>query len=249
MRIIYFYTIISTVIVSLLSFIGILTLAFKEEKTQEITMFLVSLSAGALLGGSFLHLMPEAVNKGGTDLSVWLWLLGGIIIFFILEKIVFWHHCHNPASHKHIHPLGKMSLIGGSLHNFIDGLIIAGAFLANIPLGVATVIAVIAHEIPQEFSDFGILIYSGYSKTKALLFNFLSAIVAIAGAIAGLAIGVQIESFTAYIIPFAAGSFIYIAVADIIPELHKETNFKKSIKQLFGILLGIGIMWSIKIFL
>lgn len=246
---IYFYTILSTVIVSLISFIGVLTLAFKEEMTRKITMFLVSLSAGALLGESFLHLMPEAVNGSGGNLSVWLWVLAGIIIFFILEKIIFWHHCHNPISHKHIHPLGKMNIISGGLHNFIDGMIISGAFLTSIPLGIATTVAIVAHEIPQEFGDFGILIYSGFSKAKALLLNFLSALTAIVGAVAGLAVSAQVENFTAYIIPFAAGGFIYIATADIIPELHKETNFKKSLKQLLGILLGIGIMWGLKIFL
>ena len=211
-------------------------------------MFLVALAAGTLLGESFLHLIPEAAGKAGADFSVWLWLLGGIIVFFILEKIIFWHHCHNPEAREHIHPVGKMNIIGGGLHNFIDGLIIAGAFLVNIPLGIATTIAVIAHEIPQEISDFCILVYSGYSKSKALLLNFLSAVAAVIGAFAGLLIGAQIENFTAYIIPFAAGGFIYIATADIIPELHKEVEIKKSLKQLLSILLGIGIMWGLKIF-
>ncbi len=248
MNTIYFYTILSTIIVSLVSFIGVLTLALKKERLRQMTVLLVSLSAGTLLGESFLHLLPEMTDGTGADFSSWLWLLGGIIIFFILEKIISWHHCHCSASHKYIHPLGKMNIIGGGLHNFIDGLIIAGAFLTSIPLGIATTVAVIVHEIPQEFSDFGILIYAGYSKAKALLFNFLSALVAIAGAVVGLAINAQIENFAVYIIPLAAGGFIYIAIADIIPELHKETDIKKSIKQLLGILLGIGIMWGLKIF-
>ena len=245
---IYFYTILSTVVVSLFSFIGVLTLAFRKENMRKITMFLVALAAGTLLGESFLHLAPEAVNRSGADSSVWLWLLGGIMIFFVLEKIIFWHHCHSPASHEHIHPLGKMNIIGDGLHNFIDGLIVAGAFLVDIPLGVATTVAVIAHEIPQEISDFGILIYSGCTKTKALLFNFLSAMASILGAAIGLIIGTQIANFTACIIPLAAGGFIYIAAADIIPELHKEVETKKSLKQLLSILLGIGIMWGLKIF-
>ncbi len=250
MRIIYFYAVAGAVAVSLFSLIGIITLALQKEKARKkITLFLVSLSAGTLLGESFIHLMPEAVDKTGADMSVWFWLLGGIMMFFVLEKIIFWHHCHNPESHKHIHPIGKMTIIGDGLHNFIDGLIVAGAFLANIPLGIATVITVIAHEIPQKISDFSILLYAGYSKAKALLFNFISALIAIVGAAAGLAINARIESFSVYILPFAAGGFIYIATADIIPELRKETNFKKSIKQLLNILLGIGVMLSLKIFL
>lgn len=242
------YTILSAVIVSLISFIGVLTLSVSKRNLNKITAFLVSLSAGALLGDAFLHLMPEsAETKDG--LSVWLWLLGGIIIFFVLEKIIHWHHCHNPAKHEaeHIHALGKMNLIGDGLHNFLDGLIIAGAFLVSVPLGFATTIAVIAHEIPQEISDFGILLYSGFTKSKALIFNFLSGAIAIIGAAGGLLAGAQIENFVNYIVPFAAGGFIYIAAADIIPELHKEVEIKKSLKQLIGILIGIGIMWGLKI--
>jgi zinc and cadmium transporter len=242
------YTIASAIIVSLLSFIGVFALALNKENLNKVTAFLVSISAGALLGDAFLHLMPEAAeNKDG--LLVWLWLLGGIILFFILEKIIHWHHCHNPAQHEHehVHALGKMNLIGDGLHNFLDGLIIAGAFLVNIPLGIATTIAVIAHEIPQEISDFGILIYSGFSRIKALAFNFFSGAISTVGAIAGLLIGAQIENFVYYIVPFAAGGFIYIAAADIIPELHKEVEIKKSLKQLLGILIGIGIMWGLKI--
>lgn len=248
MNIVSLYAILSAIIVSLLSLIGVLSLALNKENLNKITAFLVSVSAGALLGESFLHLMPEAVESS-PDLSVWAWLLGGIIIFFILEKIIHWHHCHNPAKHEHEHTgtLGKMNLIGDGLHNFLDGLIIAGAFLVNIPLGIATTIAVIAHEIPQEISDFGILIYSGVSKAKALLFNFFSGAISIIGAVAGLLAGARTENFASYIIPFAAGGFIYIAAADIIPELHKEVAIKKSLKQLLGILIGIGVMWGLKI--
>lgn len=249
MNTIYLYTISSAIIISLLSFIGVLTLSFKKENLNKITAFLVSLSAGALLGDAFLHLMPEAVeNQNGT--SIWAWLLFGIIIFFILEKIIHWHHCHNMAEHEceHTRALGKMNLIGDGLHNFLDGIIIAGAFLVNIPLGIATAIAVIAHEVPQEISDFGILLYSGFTKAKALLFNFFSAAIAIIGATVGLLAGAQIENFISFIVPLAAGGFIYIAAADIIPELHKETEIKKSLKQLIGILIGIGIMWGLKIF-
>jgi zinc and cadmium transporter len=245
---IYLYTILSTVLVSLFSFIGVLTLSLKKEKLEKMLLFLVSLSAGALLGESFLHLMPEAIENNGSDSFIWLWLLAGIIIFFILEKIIFWHHCHNPASHKHNHTLGKMNLMGDALHNLIDGMIIAGAFLVSVPLGIATTIAVIAHEIPQEIGDFGILVYAGYSRGKALLLNFFSSVISVIGAIAGLIIGAQIENFVTYIIPFAAGGFIYIATADIIPELHKETNISKSLKQLLSILIGVGIMWGLKIF-
>ena len=168
-------------------------------------------------------------------------------MFFILEKIIYWRHCHIATSKEHPHPFGTMNLIGDGLHNFIDGIIIAGSFLLNIQLGIATTIAVIAHEIPQEISDFGILIYAGYSRARALFLNFLSAVVAIVGAIIGLVVGAQVENFSTYIIPFAAGGFIYIATADIIPELHKEIEILKSLKQLISILIGVEVMWLLKI--
>ena len=243
---VYLYTFVSVIIVSLLSFVGVLALAMSEKKLNKIIMFLVSLSAGTLLGGAILHLMPEIIQEQGSEPRIWLWLLAGIIIFFILEKIIYWRHCHIVISDKHPHPLGTMNLIGDGLHNFIDGMIIAGSFLLNIQLGIATTIAVIAHEIPQEIGDFGVLIHAGYSRGKALLFNFLSAMAAILGAFLTLIIGAKLENFTIFIIPLTAGGFIYIATADLIPELKKESQPLKSLGQLASILLGIGIMLGLK---
>ncbi len=209
-------------------------------------MFLVSLSAGTLLGGAFLHLLPEAVEEHNGDFKIWLWLLAGVIIFFILEKIIHWRHCHIPTSDEHPHPLGAMNLIGDGLHNFIDGMVIAGSFLADTQLGIATTLAVIAHEIPQEIGDFGVLIHAGYKRGKALFFNFLTGLTAVIGAALILLIGTHFENFSAYIIPFTAGGFIYIATADLIPELKKDTLLSKSLGQLAAILLGLAIMFIIK---
>lgn len=239
----------ATILVSLISFIGVLTLTVKPAKMEKITILLISLSAGTLLGDSFLHLIPETIESLSSSLSVWLWLLGGIMTFFILEKIVCWRHCHIPTTKDHPHPFGTMNLIGDGLHNLIDGIIIAGSFLVSIPLGVATTLAIIAHEIPQEISDFGVLIHAGYPRAKALMLNFLSAMISILGAIITLIIGTQMNGFITYILPFTAGGFIYIATADLIPELHKETQPKESLKQLITILIGIGIMWAMKIWL
>lgn len=246
MAIVCLYAFASVIIVSLLSFVGVLSLTFSGEKLKKITMFLVSLSAGTLLGGAFLHLLPEAVEEHDGDFKIWLWLLAGIIIFFVLEKIIHWRHCHIPTSSDHPHPLGAMNLIGDGLHNFIDGMIIAGSFLINAQLGFATTIAVIAHEIPQEIGDFGVLIHAGYKRSKALFLNFLTALTAVIGAALTLLIGARFENFSAYIIPFTAGGFIYIATADLIPELKKDTLLSKSLGQLAAILLGIGIMLIIK---
>jgi zinc and cadmium transporter len=244
---IYFYIILSTLIVSLLSLIGIFAFAFNEKRLKVITTVLVGLSAGTLLGDSFFHLMPEAINNSAS-LATWAWLLFGIITFFLLEKIICWRHCHIPTSEHHPHPVGTMNLIGDGLHNLIDGIIIAGSFLVNPALGIATTIAVMIHEIPQEISDFGVLIHAGYAKSKAILLNFLSALISVLGAIIFIFVGIYIDGLMNYVIPFTAGSFIYIATADIIPELHKETKVSESIKQIISIISGIIIMLALKIY-
>ncbi|MFA5360157.1 MAG: ZIP family metal transporter [Patescibacteria group bacterium] len=243
---IYFFSLLSVVIVSLISLIGVFTLAIPEKKLHHIIMLLVSLSAGTLLGDSFLHLIPEMVESGQINLSVWLWLLSGILVFFVLEKIVHWRHCHMESTTFHPHPVGIMNIIGDGLHNFIDGMIIGGSFIVSPQLGLATTLAVIAHEIPQEIGDFGILLHAGYSRGKAILLNFLSAITAILGTLLALIMGAQAENFTSFIIPFTAGGFIYIATADLIPELKKDTAPTKSLFQLLLIIIGIGIMLVLK---
>lgn len=244
---IYFYTITSVLIVSLLSLIGIFTLILSREKLKQLTLFLVSLSAGALLGDSFLHLIPEAVAKNNGQLNIWLWLLAGILTFFILEKVVHWRHCHLLTTESHPHPVGMMNLIGGGLHNFIDGMIIAGSYLIDFNLGLATTIAVVSHEIPRELGDFAILIYAGYTKFKALFYNFISAAISIIGAIFALAIGGRIENFSAFIVPFTAGGFIYIATSDLFPELKKDNDkLYQAFFQLASIIIGIGIMLVLK---
>lgn len=243
---IYFYTILSVLIVSALSLIGVLTLILSRDNLNKITLLLVSLSAGTLLGDSFLHLIPEAVEKN-SGTQTWLWLLSGILIFFILEKVIHWRHCHMLTSSSHPHPVGLMNLIGGGLHNFIDGMIIAGSFLIDYRLGLATTIAVISHEIPRELGDFAILIYAGYSKLKALFYNFISAAVSVIGAVSALIIGGRIEGFTNFIIPFTAGGFIYIATSDLFPELRKDNDkLHQALYQLTSIVIGIGIMLALK---
>ena len=239
------YTILSVIIVSLISLLGIFFLILKKNNLQKTLLFLVSLSAGSLFGGALLHLLPEVVEHEGFTLTVSLSVLGGIIIFFLIEKYVHWHHCHDPHCESHKHHLAVMNLVGDGVHNFIDGLIIAGSYIVSIPLGIATTIAVILHEVPQEIGDFGVLLYSGLSKLKALLWNLGSALVAVIGAIVGLSLGAS-ETFLHLIIPFAAGGFIYIAGSDLIPELHKECKSKDTFLHIFALLLGIGLMVVLK---
>jgi len=243
---VYLYTIASVLIVSLFSLVGVFVLSVKRSNLNKLTIFLVSLSAGTLLGDSFLHLIPEAVEKNNGS-GIWLWLLAGILFFFILEKVIHWRHCHLPTTEEHPHPFGLMNLVGDGLHNFLDGIIIAGSFLVDINLGIATTIAVIAHEIPQEISDFGVLLYAGFSRAKALILNLLSASLAILGALLALIIGGQMENFTNFIIPFTAGNFIYIATSDLFPELKKDNDkLRQAFFQLISIIIGIGLMLALK---
>lgn len=245
---IYIYTSIAILIISLISFVGIFTLSLSTKRLKAITLYLVSLSAGSLLGGALLHLLPEILVEKNNAEIIWFSLLGGIIAFFILEKIVCWRHCHIPTSHDHPHPLGIMNLIGDGLHNFLDGVLIAGSFMMSIEIGIATSIAVMFHEIPQEIGDFGVLIHAGYSRAKALFLNFAIALTALFGGLITIYFGNNIQDITSYIIPFTAGGFIYIATADLIPELKKDHDLKKSSLQLLFILIGIGIMFALKMF-
>ena len=172
MFLIWIYTLSAVIIVSLISLVGIFTVAIKLEFLKKILMYLVSLSAGVLLGGAFFHLIPEAAEAGGFTPAIAFSLLIGIVTFMLLERAICWRHCHVPTSPDHPHHFAYMNLVGDGLHNFIDGMIIAGAFLVSIPLGVTTTIAVIFHEVPQEIGDFGVLVYAGYGRLKALMMNY-----------------------------------------------------------------------------
>mgnify|MGYP001607799110 FL=1 len=239
------YSLISVLIVSLVSLIGILTLSIKTNRLKKTLIYIISFSAGALFGDAFIHLIPEAVEETGFGLKTSLYILSGIIFSFIVEKFIHWRHCHLPHSKEHVHPFAVMNLLGDSIHNLIDGIIIGASYIVSIPTGIATTIAVILHEIPQEIGDFGVLLQGGFSKAKALTFNFLTAATAVLGAIISLVLSSRIDGLTAFLIPFAAGTFIYIAGSDLIPELHKEVKFQKSLIQLITFLVGIGIMVSL----
>lgn len=246
MNLIYFYIILASLVTSLISFVGVFFLSFSIERLKKILMFLVSLSAGTLLGDAFLHLLPEAVETMENSMVIWFSVLAGIILFFSLEKIIHWRHCHEPNCQAHSRTLGVMNLVGDGLHNLIDGMIIAGSFLVDIRLGVITTIAVISHEIPQEIGDFGVLIHAGFKSKKALLFNFVSGLASVFGAIIAIFVGTYFDNFINFVIPITAGGFIYIASSDLIPELKKESKISKTLKQLLGIFMGLALMVLLK---
>lgn len=242
---IWAYTLVSVAIISLTSLIGIFSLSIGRERLRKTVVFLVSFAAGALFGDAIIHLLPESFEKIGSSLTASLLILSGIIFFFILEKFIHWRHCHVLGSEKHIHPVVFMNIFGDVVHNFIDGMLIAGSFLVSIPLGVTTSIAVIMHEIPQEIGDFGVLLHGGLTVRKALTLNFLTATSAIAGALLVLIVGPHIQEMIVFLLPMTAGGFLYIAGSDLIPELKHETKIAASIGQLLAILLGVSVMVSL----
>ena len=247
------YTLISVLAVSLISLIGLLTLPIREQKLRSILLYFVSFYAGALFADAFIHLIPEAAEKG-LELKVSMvpmYILSGIIASFILEKFIQWRHCHIPTSEEHPPPFAYINLFGDGAHNFIDGIVVAGSYIASFPVGVATTLAVVFHEIPQEIGDYGVLLHGGFSKNKALLFNFLTALTAILGSLLALALGtylLDIENLQIFLLSFAAGEFIYIAGSDLVPELHKETKPSKSLLQLFAFILGVAIILCLVFF-
>lgn len=242
MQEVWFYTIASVLAVSLISFIGVLTLSVNQKRLHKVLLYLVSFSAGALLGDVFIHLIPELIEENSFNLQTSFYILGGIVIFFTIEKIVHWQHCHMPQTKEHTHPFAIVNLVGDGVHNFIDGMIIGASYLVNIPVGIATTIAVIFHEIPQEIGDFGVLLHGGFSKSKAILFNFLSAATSVFGGIIAIVASTKLPAISEALIPLAIGGFIYIAGADLIPELHKNFETKKSILELIAFIAGILVM-------
>lgn len=238
---------ISVIIISLISLVGMFALSINTNLLNRITFLLVSLAVGVLLGDVFLHILPEVFEEyNHGDLGLPLVVLAGILAFFVFEKLVHWHHHSvDKENHATVKAAGINNLVADGVHNFVDGLIIGAAFLVDPEIGVATAIAVALHEIPQEIADYGVLLHAGFSRQRALLFNFLSALTAILGLLFAVVLGDNVEGFANIMLVFAAGGFIYIAASDLIPELHKKSNWKHSLLQIVVITIGIVIMMGI----
>jgi len=237
------WILLMTSINGLLAFAGAIFYYVFKKNINKILIYLVSFTTGALLGGAFFHFIPEALEKISI-LQTTLIVISGFFIFLLLENYLHWHHCHNGKCDKH--PYVYLLLWGDGIHNFIDGLIIAGSFLISIPFGIVSSILIMIHELPQEISDFGVLVHGGLEERKALIYNFLSQLTAVLGGIIGF-FSLKAGELSIYLLPFAAGGFIYIAVADLIPEIFKEKNLKKKIYNSAIIILGLLVLISGKI--
>lgn len=241
------YSIISVIIVSAISLIGILTFLWPKSNPRKIIFLLVSFAVGALFGDTFIHLLPESFDKINSKLEIAIYVLAGLLVFFVLEKFLRWRHCHLSENEQHVHPVVTMNLVGDAVHNLIDGMIIGATYLVSIPIGFTTTLAVVLHEIPHELGNFGVLVHGGLPVKKAILFNFFSALTAILGTILSLTIGPHVQGYTIALVPITAGGFIYIAGSDLIPELQHDVKLSKSFLQFAMILVGIGIMATLVI--
>jgi len=238
----WLYAIGSVVLVSLISLVGVVTISLGESKLNRIVFVLVGLATGALFGDAFIHLLPQAFETSTNKVGTAVYVLAGIFVFFVLEKFLLWRHEHVVHKEGPAHHVGLMNLVADGLHNLIDGMLIGASYLVGIKIGLATTLAVVLHELPQEMGDFGILLHAGFSRTRALVFNFLSASLAIMGAVIALLIGAKAATFSSFMLPITAGGFIYIAGSDLVPELHKENDPAKSLLQFLALSVGVGLM-------
>ena len=242
----FLYMVLSVGVVSLLSLVGISLLALSHEVFHRIVFGLVALAVGALFGDAFLHLLPEAYKDPSRSISASLCVILGILIFFILENFLHWRHQHSDEHHE-VEPYGYLNILADMAHNFIDGLIIGASFRMGIKMGLATSLAVVLHEVPHEFSNFGILVKSGFSRWRALFLNFLTALTALAGGLAAWWAGGSMEGFLQIVTPLTAGGFIYIAGSDLVPQLHKDVKTFRAFFQFLAILAGVGLMLLLRV--
>jgi len=236
----------SGLLMSAIALVGSVTFFLGEAALRKILLPLVAFSAGSLLGGAFFHMVPAGLASGRNELSVFALVLAGFTVFFGLEQFLHWHHCHraDAACRK---PLTYLILIGDGLHNFLGGLAVAGTFLIDIRLGIVTWLAAAAHEIPQELGDFGVLVHGGWDRRKALLYNLLSALTFLAGGLVAYAASFTLD--VSFLVPFAAGNFIYIGAADLIPEVKAHSDWKANIVHFIAFAAGVILLLAIKVML
>ncbi len=239
----FWWIFISGLAMSSIALVGSVTLFLSESTLKKIITPLVALSAGSLLGGAFFHMIPETIDKLGNQISIYLSLMAGFLVFFCLEQFLHWQHSHSTTQQEK--PLTYLILIADGLHNFIGGLGVASAFVMDLRVGIISWLAAAAHEIPQELGDFGVLISGGWSKKKALIFNFISAATFLLGALITYFLSFRVN--VDFLVPFAAGNFIYIAASDLIPEIKKESGISANLIHLLMFLFGLLLLYVVRL--
>jgi zinc and cadmium transporter len=235
----------ATLLMSLIAWIGLLALMLRESSLERSLPVLVAFAAGSLIGGAFLHLIPEAVAHRGAELSLFVWLLGGFVAFFLLEQFLHWSHHHAGVPPPRAQPVTYLILAADGLHNFLGGLAIGGSFLISPEVGMLTWVAAAAHEIPQELGDFAILVHGGWRKASALTANFVSALTIVPGGVLAWFLGREID--VVFLLPFAAGNFIYIAASDLIPEIKHSRTGREGLLHFVAFVLGAGFLLALRV--
>ena len=239
----FWWILASGVLMSAIALVGSVTLLLDKATLDRVIMPLVSFAAGSLLGGAFFHMLPAALRDAPSDIVVFAWTLAGFVVFFALEQFLHWHHCHRAATSCK-QPRTYLILLGDGLHNFLGGMGVAGVFLIDIRLGIAAWLAAAAHEVPQELGDFGVLIHGGWDKRKALLLNLASGLTFLIGGLVAYLASERID--VAFLVPFAAGNFIYIGASDLVPEVNKHRAGGASVLHFVSFVAGIGLLWAIR---
>ncbi|MCL1868041.1 MAG: ZIP family metal transporter [Paludibacter sp.] len=234
-------TLVSTLLVSLVSFVGVFLLSIKGRTFSRLLLWLICFAAGALLGNIFFHLIPETYHNVSNLTLASCLLVGGFLFFLLIDR--FLQNRVHSAENQNVSTYGYLCLYSDAVHNFTDGVLIAIAFMTSFQAGMAVTFAILLHEIPQEFGDFGILVKAGFSRSKALIYNFLSACTAIFGALLTLWIGKVMQNFSTYILPIAAGGFLYIATVGLLPEIFRSSTRKNFVFCLIFICLGLLTMF------
>jgi zinc and cadmium transporter len=236
------WIVLSGLLMSAIALVGSVTLVLSSETLKKITLPLVAFAAGSLIGGAFLHMIPEGLAQGGGGHGFFLWIVAGFAVFFALEQLLHWRHCHRSTTDSK-RPLTYLILLGDGLHNYIGGLAVAGTFLVDIRLGITTWLAAAAHEVPQELGDFAVLIHGGWEKRRALLFNLLSGLAFLAGGLTTYFVSFRID--VAFLVPFAAGNFIYIGASDLVPEVNRHEKLASNLIHFVAFCSGLALMWVI----
>ncbi len=229
---------------SAIAMVGSVTLVLKPATLDRLLLPLVAFAAGSLIGGAFFHMIPAAIDANANILGIGVAVVTGFTVFFVLEQVLHWHHCHRAQSDCK-QPLTYLILIGDALHNFLGGLAIAGTFLIDVRLGITSWLAAAAHEVPQELGDFGVLVHGGWSKRRALLFNVLSGLTFLLGGLSAYGLSFQMD--VSWLIPFAAGNFLYIGASDLVPEVNKHDDHKANAVHLLAFVLGVALLYFARV--
>lgn len=231
-------------LMSMIALVGSVTLLLKEEVLKAVLRPLVAFAAGSLIGGALFHMLPAATHELGHEVWPYVWCVAGFLTFLALEQFLHWHHSHQPDAAED-EPLIWLILIADGLHNFIGGLSVAASFLISVPVGISAWIAAAAHEVPQELGDFAVLLHGGWSKPRALLFNWLSGMTFLVGGLIAYFLSRQVD--VTFLVPFAAGNFLYIGAADLVPEIKKDERWKRSVAHFASLSAGLALLLAIRL--